>query len=158
MDERKSAPPSLAGLMDVEVEPERLWQADELGSILHHQLRAPLETELGELHCPDVAHPDQVTFGDLLHQANPPVELLERVRNFAKGQLNLPHSPLPHEVASVLYYCSILVAVTRCGRRITSLDDRSLVVGCRWVLSQSWVEPAIHEVCEKALQRLEAEG
>ena len=45
-------------------------------------------------------------------------------------------SPLPGEVASVLYYASIASALARLGRRITRLPDADLRRGLLWAREQ----------------------
>ena len=110
-------PKKLARLLSAELEQQNNWQPEELSAILRHQLEAPLEIDLGGAKSvrqplaagggPDLA---QLTFHDLLHQAKPEVELLRLVKEFAKVHLSPARSLLPHEIAHVLYYASIVVA------------------------------------------------
>src|SRR5262249_18508201 len=55
------------------------------------------------------------SFGDLLAHPHPLLELLEFVKDFAKENRTDAESPLPREVATVLYYACIAAALARCG-------------------------------------------
>jgi hypothetical protein len=151
---------SLAELLELEVNPRRVWQPHELAAVLHHQLHAPLQVELGELRLgvtdPDAAEAGLalMSFGDLLHHPRPPVQVLEMVKDFAKFNLSNALAPLPREVATVLYFCSILIAMSRCGRSITALQHTSVVNGVEWVLMQPWVEPSLKALCQEALVQI----
>ena len=65
---------------------------------------------------------------------------------------------LPEEVATVLYYAAIFVALLRCGQRITSLDDASLARGGRWVVDQPWVAQPVRQIVVEAMARLGGDG
>ena len=47
---------------------------------------------------------------------------------------------LPDDFAPLLYILSIVVAMTKCGCRITGLDDQALRHSLQWALDQSWVD------------------
>jgi hypothetical protein len=94
------------------------------------------------------------SFGDLLHHPNPLPELLELAKEFAKEHRTDPESPLRREVATVLYYASIAVALARCGRRITRHDDATLVQGFRWGREQPWVDEATRGLLREGLRAL----
>jgi hypothetical protein len=49
---------------------------------------------------------------------------------------------MPKEIAAVLYFAAIVVALRRCGARITRLSDGELRAGVEWVLAQPWIDPA----------------
>jgi RNA polymerase sigma-70 factor (ECF subfamily) len=94
------------------------------------------------------------SFGDLLHHPNPLPELLEVAKEFAKENRTDPESPLPREVATVLYYACIAVALARCGRRITRHDDATLGQGFRWGCEQPWVDEATRGLLREGLRAL----
>ena len=154
----------LATLLDVSSEDDgRLWRDDELGAILRHQLSAPLYVDL--INCErglalkvrNLAESLGLTlksFGDLLAHPNPPLELLKITKDFAKASRLSPHSPMPREIASVLYFASIAAALVRCGRRITSLSDEALSDGLRWVLGRRWLEEPTRNLTAEALRLL----
>lgn len=140
---------SLARLLDLDDAAGDLWMPDELGAVLEHQLNAPLATDLGHLEpgldarlaaiSPDSGPPVR-TFRDLFTHPHPPVELLESTKRFAKHCRNHARNALPVEVASVLYLLSIVVALRRCGRRISGLDSESLRYGVDWARRQPWLD------------------
>ena len=151
MDEHgveKSRAQSLAEVLEMGVDDRPLWRPGELSAILKHQLSAPLELDLAfggpapPRHSP--AGPGQgpaiESFRDLLHHPNPPIELLESTKEFAKACRARPDAPLPDEIATILYLLAIVAATTRCRRRITKLDDQSLLRKLDWAVGQPWVD------------------
>lgn len=137
---------SLSRMMDPQPGGGRLWEPDELGAILAHQLSAPLECDLGHLdgglaeRLQGAAGPPMRTFAELLDHPHPPVELLELTKRFAKACRSDPQGPLPDEIATVLYFLSIAAALARCGRRITKMDDSSLRYSLDWALGLPWLD------------------
>ena len=145
----------LASMFEAARVPARLWRSDELSAVLRHQLAAPLVMDLSTLRGVTSeqvkrlagggggADPSIHTFHDLLRHPNPPVELLELTKRFAKLARRTQASiAVPAEVAGVLYFASILVAQMRCGVRISNLSDEQLSEGVHWVLAQVWIDPA----------------
>jgi hypothetical protein len=154
----------LATLFDLAPDDEHLWRDDELGAILRHQLTAPLQVDLINLErglalkVRNLAEAQGLTlksFGDLLAHPNPPVDLLRITKDFAKACRLSPHSPVPHEVASVLYFASIAAALVRCRRRITGLPNDTLVEGLHWVLARPWLDAPTRSLVEESLQLLQ---
>jgi hypothetical protein len=94
------------------------------------------------------------SFGDLLYHPNPLPELLELAKEFAKEHRADAESPLPREVATVLYYASIAAALARCGRRITRHDDATLRKGFQWGCEQPWVDEATRGLLREGLQQV----
>src|SRR5205823_4989142 len=80
------------------------------------------------------------SFGDLLSHPRPPLELLELTKEFAKTSDTRASSPLPPEVATVLYYAAIVAARLRHGAGITGLGARDLRDGIAWALRQPWLD------------------
>jgi hypothetical protein len=90
---------------------------------------------------------DTVTFGELLTgPASPSLDLLERVKSFAKFCKSRADGPLPAPVASAIYFATIVRARTACGVNLSALDDRVLIEGVRWSLAQPWLQGAIREL------------
>lgn len=152
---------SLVGMLELAINGP-LWEPQELAAILQHQLSAPLEFDLSVLGADSVSilakgqpqgGPPIRTFRDLLLHARPPIELLELTRQFAKGCRTRPDGPLPDEIATLLYVLSIAVALTRCGRRITKLDDEALQHSFAWALAQPWVDAPSRQLIQEASQR-----
>ena len=159
-DPRKSTPQLLAQLMDPSPGPERLWQPEELAQVLTHQLAVPIQFELGNLDRGTAAKLEVLSeseglllksFADLLFHPQPPVELLRMVKDFAKATSIHPDSPLPREVAQVLYFASISTALVRCRARISELDDRSLRAGLESVLDQPWLDAKTRSLLQDGL-------
>jgi hypothetical protein len=175
----KAEPPRLAAMLEVEPTRGRAWHPDELAAILKHQLAAPVLEDVegqpsgqllskereGASHpptgSPAAAHAlaeserrgsrqEGITFDDLFHRPDPPVGLLRSVKEFAKANRNRPSSVLPNEIATLLYFGSIVVALKRCGQRITSLTDRDIRAGLDWVLGQGWVDERTKSVFRRA--------
>ena len=150
----------LANLMGLQ-DDLTLWSSEELGQILRHQMAAPLLVDL----CPDDAANRQKfqeltcnssapmeSFDDLLHHPAPPLDLLMRAKRFAKASSHNPDSPLPQEVATVLYYLTMLTALLRCRQRITRMSDTDLRNGLEWVLRQPWITDEIRRMCDEGLR------
>jgi len=151
---------SLTEMMNLEPGGREPWENDELRAVLEHQLSAPLLCDLddatGELSGPLEAvaaageRPIR-TFGDLLQHPHPPLVLLQQTKQFAKACRNRPDSALPDEIATVLYFMSIVAAMIKCGRRITRMDDASLRYSLDWAVQQSWVDEATRKLFEAGL-------
>ena len=88
---------SLSEMMGAGADETQLWEPEELAAILKHQLAAPIVFDLsytaeGPPPRLDAISPSEgpsiETFGELFHHPRPPVELLERVKQFAKSCRN----------------------------------------------------------------------
>jgi hypothetical protein len=159
---RQSDPSLLSDLLQFE-KMERPWQPAELAAVLRHQLAAPVEFDLagmggavaGRLRTLAASQGLLLkSVGDLLRHPQPPIELLEMLKDFAKAHVLHPHSPLPREIATVLYYASILVAMSRCDRQITKLDSDPLSEGVADLLRQEWLDDSMRALFTDGLGRL----
>jgi len=155
---------SWAEIMELNIEPRRVWQGHELADILSHQLAVPLELEMGHRTLGVVeptSPPDRLhlmTFADVLHNSDPLLQLLRLIKEFAKGHLADSHSLLPKEIASILYFTAIAAALVRNGQRITSRPDQVIAEGIRWTLSLSWIDERTRAVLQEAADKLQAGG
>lgn len=165
-DIHKSDPHLLSKLMDVDTDTQRVWQPEELGAILRHQLRAPLAFDLITVDTEVKSKLDALSatggpapknFWDLLHHPRPPIELLKLTKEFGKVHRNNPESTLPRDIATLLYFAGIVVALTRYGQRITQLDNHSLRRGVEWVISQPWVDEPTRLVFQEGLAIITAQ-
>ncbi len=153
----------LARLVDGTADDQELWRPEEFGAIFRHQLAAPLHADLGGLD-PRLGEKLEglrtldgqpvATFGDLLRHPAPPVALLDLVKEFAKKSGGAGRGPVPPEVATLLYYLSIGVALFRCGRRLTRLDGSALREGFHWARAQPWTDEATRELLRRAEDHL----
>lgn len=146
--------------------PATLWEPGELAAVLRHQLAAPLDfTPPGAEEAGDRAKPrtaDMVpvptglpqTFGALLFSPDPPIDLLIQLKTFAKPFVTSAKGALPREIAAVLYYGSIILARTRCGRRISELDDASLRYGLEGMVNCDWLDASTRGLMVEGLRSL----
>jgi hypothetical protein len=134
------------------------WRPAEMGAILRHQLSVELDVDLAgaaPVDSPRMAAGGApmwrpATFGDLLHHPHPPLQMLQRVKRFAKACKVKGDGPLPPEVATVLYFASIIVAMLRCNTQISELDIKAIRTGTEWALSQTWLDQPTRSIFEEA--------
>jgi hypothetical protein len=158
-------PRQVALLLDLEEgDDERLWSPDELAAVLRHQLSAPLKVDITDLSPSPASQLKTLvesqglllkSFADLLHHPNPPVEMLKKTKQFAKTFRLSPNSPIPRDIATVLYFASIAAGMTRCHRRISALGNDELLKGFEWVTGQSWVDGETKGLIEEARDLVE---
>ncbi|MDA1272560.1 MAG: hypothetical protein O2960_00705 [Verrucomicrobia bacterium] len=154
-------PNGLANLIDLNPEPRALWNAEELGAILEHQLATTVLPNLSIISpkltdvSPRTFQSANLTFGQALTASNPPIELLKLIKDFSKVHWHSKNSGLPKEVAMVLYYAAIASALYHGNGLITKLSLDSLKSGMQWVLDQNWVDDAIKAAVRNALDLVE---
>jgi hypothetical protein len=155
----KSHPCHLAKLIQADPETVRGWDRDELADVLRHQLAVPLTVDLkldpateaealesSSIDAFPAGSAKLTSFGDVLRHPSPPLSLLQLIKDFAKAKGVPGDSPLPREVATVLYYTAIILARVRHGSSITSLPDAGLLAALRWALLQHWLDPQVREL------------
>jgi hypothetical protein len=159
--------------LDSEARSQGQWDQQDLRDILQHQLTAPLLFDQEQLSAEERQALEQASrelaksrggvpvyrFEDVLLSDRPPLALLQLVKEYAKmGDRQGADAGLPEEVATVLYYAAIFVALSRCGQRISSLDDAALARGGRWVVDQPWVSQPVRQIVVEAMARLGGDG
>ena len=159
----KSRAKKLATLISSGDEHARLWRPDELAAIFRHQMSASMLVDLGTFD-PRTAKRLKTaseaqglllkSFSDLFQHPAPAVEILKLVKDFAKANLDHPQSLLPPEIASVLYYTSIAVALVRRRERITRLADSDLQRGLGWAIQQPWLDDQTKGLLTQALKEI----
>ena len=161
----QTPPEQLAKLFGAEPHAPAAWSMQEVEAIYRHQLATPLKVELAGLQPEDALRLSTVaeaqglllrSIGDLLHHSHPPLMLLTMLKDFAKRLMEHPDSPLPREVASLLYWSAIAAGLTRAKTRLTSLDDGRLREGFRWAMSQPWLDAPTAEMLRLADSGLSA--
>ena len=91
----------------------------------------------------------------LLTHPDPPLELLECAKDFAKRHLLAQqNSSIPTDVSQMIYLAAIAVAFVRWRVMITALDRASLCRGLLWAMTQPWIEPPIKHCLAECLTRL----
>lgn len=154
----------LSQLLDPSELGKRIWRSSELEAILKHQLTSSVGFDLGELEKGLARRLRTASaaeglllqnFKDLFQHQCPPVELLVLTKDFAKRHLGHPESPLPQEIARVLYLASITVAMIRCHRRISSLGDAAIRSGLEWAIGQQWLDEATRSLFREGIKALE---
>lgn len=150
---------SLAQLFDTAGMPSRPWSDADLGAVFRHQMSAPVEFDLNALgpgageRLSTLAAANHLvlrSFRDLLDHPNPPLELLRMTKDFGRRLRSHPESPVPPEVASVLYFAAIACALARHRQRISRLDDKELSRGFRWSCSLPWVDDGLRTLFDQA--------
>src|ERR1041385_31373 len=127
------------------------WQPGELAGILTHQLRAPVEFETRVSGAAPETHPRIQTFQKLFASPQPPLELLQLTKDFAKAHYAHPESGLFKEVAATLYFAAIALALIYHQTRISKLDDGALRAAFAWCVGQPWMHPALVRLFQRAL-------
>ncbi len=163
----RGRPKALAALLAAREERARLWRPEELAAIFRHQMSAPVVVDLRGFDAVTAAQLRNLSdaqglllknFGELFRHPNPPVELLEVTKDFAKLNLDHADSVLPNEIASVLYYTSIAVALVRLDTRISQLKNADLRRGLIWVKEQAWIDEDTRVLMDKTIEKLASEG
>jgi hypothetical protein len=121
--------------------------------VLRHQLAAPIA--FGPERGTGSDRPIPATFGDLLCEARPSLSLLVLLKDFARAHTLQPNSPIPHEVATILYYAAIIAALVNSDQRISSLSDESLCKGIKAILDFDWIDDATRDLFAEGLRRLQ---
>jgi hypothetical protein len=149
--------------MDLGTTPLTPCSAEELAALLRQQLAAPISVDLEGL---DARHAAALkglsdaqglllkSFDDLFQHPHPPLELLELVKEFAKTHRKHPHSTLPNEIATLLYYASLASALARRNKRISRLNEEELRRAFDWVFGQPWVDERTKNLMAEAVRCL----
>ena len=149
-DFQRTDPRLLSRMIGAPEEPD-VWRPEDLAAMLRHQLAVALAQDL-EAALPGAgaratelargAVPAIVTFRDLLWHPQPPLGLLELLKDFAKAGAEDAGQSMPRELASVFYFGSIALAAQRHGKAISSLSNERLRAGLLWTLRQPWLDDA----------------
>lgn len=141
--------------LDPEKMTRRIWVSSELAAILKHQLQTPVGFDLDAGAKTAAAEPKtsrremsqlSENFAQLFGSPRPSLRLLILTKDFAKTQLHRVESPLPREIARVLYLASIAVAKVKCRTTITTLAVPRILEGFEWGREQSWMDVQIRHV------------
>ena len=134
-----------------------VWRPDELGAILAHQLSLDLAFDLSSLGPTAIVQLQPLPPGprprlkEVLADPHPPLELLIRLKQFAKACRGHPRAALPPEVATVLYFAALAAATLRCHQSITQIGDAGLQHGAQWALAQPWLDAVTRSLFQEVL-------
>lgn len=160
----QTTPQSLAEMLVLGEEKDHLWEAEDLGDLLRHQLSQPLGALLPDTRGPsptaarDACHSAEFpleTFQDLLRHPQPPLELLEAAKRWARENAKDEQNAVPAEISTVLYLASIAAALVHHHRRITKSDDDVVRYGFKLMLERPWLDEAIRDLLQQALTCLD---
>jgi hypothetical protein len=137
------------------------WDPQDLKAMLRHQLAAPLYLGLGTLSA-EVSQelrssfPDQprMTLGELFALEHPPLNVLMLVKQFAKMCRSDRTNPLPPEIAMLMYYASIAVAMVRLDQSISHLAPESVRRSLNWLNRQRWIPEELKPLLVTGLERV----
>jgi DNA-directed RNA polymerase specialized sigma24 family protein len=140
----------------------QLWNADDLGPILRHQLDMPLQMLLSDepstwAKVSELRHqvaPPIKTVRELIHHKQPPLELLRAVKRWCKRRIAVQDQTLPSDVTLVLYLTTIAVALRRHSKLITSMAEAQVKARFAAVVSHAWLPNDLREEIAKAIELL----
>lgn len=141
----ESKAPTVARLMKQTWETSRSFSTDDLRSLLASCLDRPLVWEnLPKMPGPVASitqiPPHEITLRELLARDKPPLPWIKSAKDYAKACLLNPESSVPPEVATVLYFLCIAVALARHKSRISSLSHEALSQGFAWAAAFEWLD------------------
>jgi hypothetical protein len=154
---------ALLELMRIEPDAGPEWSPDDFGAILCHQLSLPIEADFEDLSAELARHvvdlcvstvPPIGNHAELLHHSDPPLELLDIVKKYAKACRDHVPSALPPDVATVLYFLSTAAALVRHQTSLSGLTHTRLRDGLDWVRRRTWVGTVEKRIVEAALAGL----
>lgn len=154
-------PPLLAGALDGREAALAPWAPEELGVLWRHLLATPVRfyVPAPRREATPGDHPPLLAcLEDLLEATTPDAGLLASIKRFARDQRRDPRSPMPREIAAVLYYLCISLAALRSGREITSLGPDDQVRGLEWAVRQGWIGPHVASILREHLDRLSGDA
>jgi hypothetical protein len=146
-DLTETHPSRLSALMGLDAQ-QSLWSEADLAAILRHLLETPISTQTGQ---PD----HRQTFGQLFAARKPSIEHLRTVKEFAKSARIDPDVGLPADIATVIYYATLIAARLRCKQAISQLSDPELRDGIDWTLSRPWLPDTLTHLFRIAKEKLD---
>ncbi|MDP7018597.1 MAG: hypothetical protein QGG36_22555 [Pirellulaceae bacterium] len=145
---------TLADLFQIDALEGELWRDDELASVFSHQMKTPLAIDLSSQRDAATASGDALTFGGLLQQQQPSLEMLTDVKQFAKTCGSTSDGRLPRQVAAALYISAIAVAWLRCGEKISDQSAAALREKMTWAAGQDWIGDDVRALLQAAAERM----
>lgn len=156
----ETGPQDLAAMLEVRDERDSLWDPEELGHLLRHQLSQPLDAFLKNIDgipsptlAPQLSTEDAplVTLSDLFRHPKPPLELLQAVKRVARSSVKVEVTAVPVDISSVLYFAAIAAALVHHGTRITKSGDDVLRYGLQVMLERAWLDDDTRRLLRDAI-------
>jgi hypothetical protein len=144
-DLTQTHPSRLSALMNLDSE-QPTWSEADLAGILLHLLQTPISAQTGQPH-------HRQTFGQLLASRRPSIDHLKIVKDFAKSARKDPDLGLPADVATVIYYATLVAARLRCKQPISQLSDPELRDGIEWSLGRTWLQEPLTPLFRTAKEK-----
>jgi hypothetical protein len=114
-----------------------IWTNDELAeTACDERWRSLLQISVAPAAAGDVSG----TILSVLEDEAPPVVLLERIKDFSKDLRGGASEESAGEVATVLYYLSIAIGLTKAKQLITEQDLSALKQGFLWAAGRPWLD------------------
>jgi hypothetical protein len=158
-------PERLAELFDCELVTQSLWSETEFAAILRHLMEVPLRASFGDFTPSGWTQQSEtgvawaeMTCLEVFSASRPPLAVLVGIKEFAKMCRDNPAGPLPPEIATVVYFASIAVALLRCGIMITTLERTELLKGLSWTIGRPWLDAKTHSLVGEAKKHIEMSG
>jgi len=146
---------TLAAALDMARTNTFIWTPEELSQVWRHLLRSSIRVTMSSR--PQLLESDgkpipgaDVALEVLLGAPAPSSALLAAVKEFAKPAEARGEETLPLEIARALYLAVIACAKVRSGLAISSLSPEKLGRGMKWMLQQTWLDPATIQLAERA--------
>jgi DNA-directed RNA polymerase specialized sigma24 family protein len=155
----ESKPSLLARLFGVEEGRELVWEPFDYENMLARLLKMPLAEALPGIDHRTIASaaestpgatPGSLSLSDVFTAPAPSIELLRAIKDWSRRSTRTKDSPLPLDVASLLYFASIAAAKVRRGEWISKLDPAIFQRGVEMFLGEVWVKEPLRDVLDES--------
>ena len=164
-----STPEQISQLLHLDETKPEPWQEDDLPAMIQHQMSAPLEFDLGSAKLSgselktasesfaSATHSNIRTFGELLKNPRPPLDLLRLSQKFFRQKVKEhPKGSSEQKLSYLFYLLSIVVARIRHGANISRLTDDEQLQAIKSMIKKTWVEEKILELLSEGRKRIGA--
>ena len=164
-----STPEQVSRLLKLDQTNSESWHAEDLRSMVRHQMAAPLSFDLGSIPLSpaeqktaaetlaQATRSDIPTFGDLFQTEHPPIELLKLCQKFFKqNAMSHPKGSPEQQVGYLFYLLSIVTARVRTGINPSKLSDADQLHGIQSILDRAWIDEPIRQLLVQGQRRIAA--
>ncbi|HZL36169.1 MAG TPA: serine/threonine-protein kinase [Tepidisphaeraceae bacterium] len=133
----------LSTLLELRIDSQSLWSADELAALWRHQLSSPIVDPANERNSdlPQAAPAGESappTFGALLHDSALPISALESARRLAERWRDDPRHSVPTAISRLLHCALASADALRTDRAL--LSHARLGDELAWAAAQPWID------------------